>query len=68
MVAPVKSALEDAQYQLQLLLEDARSRIRRINAYSTVIHISMDEWDAFVHDSLPTVTFWNERIEQARKP
>lgn len=58
----------DAQFQLSMLLEETRRRIRTINNFSAVIKIDMGEWEAFVHDSLPDKAQWDEKISAARNP
>ena len=56
----------DAQWHLKQMLEEVRKRIRTINAYSSVVQIDMTAWENFVHDDLPAIKDWDEKIHEAR--
>lgn len=56
----------DAQWHYKDMLDTVRKRIRTINAYSSVVQINMTAWENFVHDDLPAIKDWDEKITEAR--
>lgn len=55
-----------AQDELQASIRIMRAAIRLVNSSSCVQQIDMGEFDAFLHDTMPDVATWNERIQKAR--
>lgn len=43
-----------------------RKAIRLVNHTSVVTKISLQAWDDFVHDEMPSEAGWKERIAEAR--
>lgn len=56
----------EAQGRLYYALDELRAAIKTVNNSSVLAHVSMSAFEAFVHDEIPDVADWDERISEAR--
>jgi hypothetical protein len=55
-----------AQKRLEKALADLWEAIHFVNANSTLVTISRQEWADCIHDVMPTMRHWDEKITEAR--
>lgn len=58
----------DAQKRLQAAIIDFTNAIKLVNYQSSLVHIDIDEWESFLHDSIPNFGTWDEKTIEARNP
>lgn len=56
----------EAQGRLYYALDELRAAILGVNSSSVLVDVSIAALDAFIHDEIPDVKNWDEKISEAR--